>query len=102
MDMFRFEEQGIMEWNIASAKQQFSEVVRLAMREPQVIYNRNKPVAMLISADDFADYQRLQAQQQKSTPAAQFADIRAILAAEGTDGIDTPPRVDRPNPFSDF
>jgi prevent-host-death family protein len=86
-------------WNIASAKQQFSEVVRLAVREPQAIYNRDKPVAVLISADQFADYQRLLAAQQKPALTEQFAQIRAILTAEGSDGIEIPSRIDRPNPF---
>jgi prevent-host-death family protein len=88
-----------MTWNIASAKQQFSEVVRLAVREPQAIYNRDKPVAVLISADQFADYQRLLAAQQKPTLTEQFAQIRAILTAEGSDGIEIAPRMDRPNAF---
>ena len=38
-----------MTWNIASAKQQFSEVVRLTAQEPQAIYNRDKPVAVMVS-----------------------------------------------------
>jgi prevent-host-death family protein len=62
-----------MTWHITSAKQQFSEVVRLAAQEPQAIYNRDRPVAVLISANEFEGYQR-------------------VLAAQ---------RMDRPNPFDD-
>jgi len=88
-----------MSWNIASAKQQFSEIVRLAAREPQAICKRDKPVAVLISAGEFEDYQRLLAAQRKPTLADQFAQIRGILAAEGSDGIEITPRMNRPSPF---
>ena len=47
-----------MTWNIASAKQQFSEVVRLTAEEPQAIYNRDKPVAVLISAEEFEEFKQ--------------------------------------------
>jgi prevent-host-death family protein len=88
-------------WNIANAKQQFSEVVRLAAQEPQAIYNRDRPVAVLISANEFEGYQRFLAAQRKPALEEQFAQIRAILAAEGSDGIEIAPRMDRPNPFDD-
>ena len=47
-----------MTWNIASAKQQFSEVVRLTAEEPQAIYNRDKPVAVMISVEEFEEFKR--------------------------------------------
>ena len=81
-----------MTWNIASAKQQFSEVVRLTAEEPQAIYNRDKPVAVIISAQDERDRPSL---------AQQFDEIRALLAAEGLDGIELPPRTTRPNPMDE-
>lgn len=90
-----------MHWNIANAKQQFSEVVRLAAQEPQPIYNRDKPVAVLISAQDYEDFKQWQAQRKQPSLSELFAEIRAILAAEGEDGIEIPPRTDRPNPFDD-
>ena len=45
-----------MDWNIGNAKQQFSEVVRLAVNEPQAIYKRDKAVAVVISAEEFEAY----------------------------------------------
>ena len=71
-----------MTWNIASAKQQFSEVVRLTAEEPQAIYNRDKPVAVIISAQDFEDFQRWRAERDRPSLAQQFDEIRALLAAE--------------------
>ena len=88
-----------MTWNIASAKQQFSEVVRLTAEEPQAIYNRDKPVAVIISEQDFEDFQRWRAERDRPSLAQQFDEIRALLAAEGLDGIELPPRTTRPNPM---
>jgi prevent-host-death family protein len=72
-----------MTWNIASAKQQFSEVVRLTAEEPQAIYNRDKPVAVIISAQDFEDFQRWRAERDRPSLAQQFDEIRALFAADG-------------------
>lgn len=90
-----------MTWTIANAKQQFSEVVRLTAEEPQAIYNRNKPVAVMISAAEYEEFKRWQQEQRQPTMVALFDEIRTILAAEGEDGIEVPPRTDRPSPFDD-
>lgn len=90
-----------MTWSIANAKQQFSEVVRLTAKEPQAIYNRDKPVAVMISASEYEEFKRWQQEQRQPTMAALFDEIRAILAAEGEDGIEVPLRMDRPSPFDD-
>ena len=90
-----------MTWNIASAKQQFSEVVRLAAEEPQAIYNREKPVAVIISVEEFEEFKQWRIQRERPTIVEQFAEIRALLAAEGFDGIEVPPRANRPSPFDD-
>ena len=89
-------------WNIASAKQQFSEVVRLTAEEPQAIYNRDKPVAVLVSAEDFEEFKQWKAQQAKPSLLELFADLRAALIADGAqDGIELPPRTTRYNPMVD-
>lgn len=91
-----------MTWNIANAKQQFSEVVRLSAEAPQAIYNRDKPVAVLISAADFEELKCLRAKRDAPSLAEQFAQLRAALIDDGfEDGIDVGPRVDRPSPFDD-
>ena len=91
----------VMTWNIASAKQQFSEVVRLTAEEPQAIYNRDRPVAVMISAQDFADFERWRTERDRPTLTQQFDEIRALLAAEGLDGIEIPPRTTRYNAMVD-
>ena len=90
-----------MTWSIASAKQRFSEVVRLTAEEPQAIYNRDKPVAVMVSADEYEEFKQWKAERQRPTLTQLFDEIRAILSAEGEDGIEIPPRTDRPNPFDD-
>jgi len=42
-----------MGWSIAQAKQRLSEVVRLAAREPQPLYNRGRLVGALIDAESY-------------------------------------------------
>lgn len=90
-----------MTWNIANAKQQFSEVVRLTAEEPQAIYNRDKPVAVMISADEFEEFKQWKIQRKRPTLAQQFDEIRALLAEKGEDGIEIPPRTNRPNPMDE-
>ena len=90
-----------MTWNIASAKQQFSEVVRLTAEEPQAIYNRDKPVAVIISAQDFEDFQRWRTERDRPTLTEMFDEISALLAADGQDGIEIPPRTTRYNAMVD-
>lgn len=90
-----------MDWNIATAKQQFSEVVRLTVEEPQAIYNRDKPVAVMVSAREYEEFRQWREQRRKPTMGELFAEIRQILAAEGDDGIELPPRTTRYNPMVD-
>jgi prevent-host-death family protein len=90
-----------MPWNIAQAKQHFSEVVKQAAEEPQLIYNRNQPVAVVIDAKEFARFEEWKkAQEKPRTLAEDFAELRELLKEEGfEDGLEIPPRVDRPNAF---
>jgi prevent-host-death family protein len=92
-----------MNWNVAQAKQHLSEVIREAAHAPQLIYNRSRPVAAVIAAEELAGYQAWKAEQkpaQRKPLAEEFAELRQILAEEGRDGLDIPPRTSsRPNAF---
>ena len=46
-----------MTWSVAEAKARLSEVLNQTQQEPQVIENRGREVAVVLS---MADYQRLQ------------------------------------------
>lgn len=71
-----------MSWNIAQAKQQFSEVVRLSAEEPQAIYNRERCVAAVIDAATFAAFEAWRKQSQRKTLGEEFAELRRIAAEE--------------------
>lgn len=90
-----------MTWNIAQAKQQFSEVVRLSAQEPQVIYNRERRVAAVIDADTFASFEEWCRSSRKKTLGAEFDGLRRI-AVEENYGLPEMPRaaVARANAFA--
>lgn len=89
-----------MNWNVAQAKQHLSEMIREAAREPQLIYNRNRPVAAVIAADELAGYRAWKEQQAKpQTLFDAFAELRR-LADGNPDPIPDPDRSTmRPNAF---
>jgi prevent-host-death family protein len=88
-------------WNIAQAKQQFSEVVRLSAKEPQAIYNRETPVAAVINAEEYAQFQQWRTASQEPTLEQQFDELRQALAEVGFNELPTVPRksLERPNSF---
>jgi prevent-host-death family protein len=70
-----------MRWNIAEAKQRLSEVIRASSQEAQMIYNRDVPVAVVIAAEELADYEAWkQSRTQQSTLADEFIHLRSAAA----------------------
>lgn len=47
-------------WSIQEAKNQFSEVVSAARREPQTVTKHGKPAVVVVAADEFERLRRLQ------------------------------------------
>lgn len=101
MSMKPFIDGHIMTWNIAQAKQQFSEVVRLSAQEPQAIYNRERPVAVLVNAAEFETFHNWRLAQHEPSLSEQFSDLRAALQEARLQGLDIPARsaTQRPNAF---
>jgi hypothetical protein len=95
-----------MGWSIAQAKQRLSEVVRLAAREPQPLYNRGRLVGALIDAESYQAFERWRSGTSEATVARQFDVLRAQLAAQAPSGtgpaepLPAPARIDRPNAFA--
>jgi antitoxin (DNA-binding transcriptional repressor) of toxin-antitoxin stability system len=87
-------------WNIAEAKQKFSELVRAAEEEPQWIYNRDKLVAALVPPDSLQEFLEWKARKQRPTMAEALAELRRICQEENYT-LEIPPRRNRPNPFPD-
>ena len=84
-----------MNWKIAQAKQQLSKVVRLAQKEPQILQNRDEPVAALVSAEEFARFREWQSRH-GDTLADAFEELRKAAEEEEWE-LRIPPRTDRPN-----
>jgi prevent-host-death family protein len=82
----------MMSWNIAQAKQQFSEVVVRSAKEPQSIYNHEKTVAVVISAEEYAQFQQWRIATQEPTLEQQFDELRQALAEVGFDELPSVPR----------
>jgi prevent-host-death family protein len=89
-----------MHWKVAEAKQKFSDIVRQAAREPQLIFKRDRLVAAVVDAETFAAFQAWREQQERRSLADAFAELRRI-AAEEDYTVELPPRHDRPNAFVD-
>jgi prevent-host-death family protein len=94
-----------MNWNVAQAKQRLSEVIREAAHEPQLIVNRNRPVAAVISVEELAVYRAWKEEKAAQQAAPQtlfdaFAELRRIAAGD-PDPIPEPDRFAamRPNAF---
>ncbi|RZI96934.1 MAG: type II toxin-antitoxin system prevent-host-death family antitoxin [Variovorax sp.] len=90
-----------MSWSIAQAKQQFSEVVRLAAEEPQAIYNRATPVAMIVGTQDYEAFKQWQATQGGNPLLQSMNRLRDALAEAASDGLALEPHLpeNRPNAF---
>ena len=89
-----------MNWNIAEAKQKFSELVRAAEEEPQWIYNRDKLVAAVVPPDSLQEFLDWKARTKRPTMAEALEKLRRICEEESY-SLEIPPRKTRPNPFAD-
>lgn len=88
------------EWKISEAKARLSEVVSNCVEEPQVLYNRQKPVAALIDIEEYEAFLAYKEAQKKPTIAEMLDELREINKVEEDFG-ELPPRVDRPLPDFD-
>lgn len=88
------------DWHIGEAKQRFSEMIRDAAEEPQLIYNRDRLVAAVVSVSSSDDVSRLSSGARGRSISEQFAELRAIATEEGYSLI-VPPRRDRKNAFAE-
>ncbi len=90
-------------WNIAAAKQSFTQVIRDAQTAPQIISNRGKPVAAVIAIESLADVERARTARPprltellaplREAALEQHVDVDAPFAPFGT-------RADRRNAFA--
>lgn len=86
-----------MRWKVAEAKQRFSEMLRAAQEEPQVVYKRDTLVAAVVGGETLEELQALQARKRSKTLAEATEELRRLVAEEGE--LVIPERRDRPNAF---
>jgi antitoxin (DNA-binding transcriptional repressor) of toxin-antitoxin stability system len=86
-----------MSWRIAEAKQRFSEVLRRASEEPQLILNRDRLVGAVVGPDDAHALLALR-NRSSSSLADALEEGQRIFREQGYT-LDIPARVDRPNPI---
>jgi prevent-host-death family protein len=72
-----------MPWNIAEAKQRFSEIVRRATENPQLIYNRKRLVAAVIDAEDYNAFKAWAERTAERTLGDELGELRQIMREEG-------------------
>jgi prevent-host-death family protein len=89
---------GNMQWKIAEAKRHFSELVRAASDEPQLILNRDRVVAAVIDPSVLKEFEAWRSAKQRPTLGDVFAELRAICIEENYT-LKTGGRMDRPNAF---
>lgn len=90
------------EWKISEAKARLSEVVSACVDEPQVLYNRKKPVAALIDMDEYEAFLEYKQSKQKPTMRELLDELREINQTE-PEMEALPPRTSRPVPhFEDL
>ena len=87
-------------WKISEAKARLSEVVSHCVDEPQVLYNRKKPVAALIDMEEYVQFLEYKKSTKKKTMAELLDELREINKHE-PEMDELPPRNDRPMPDFD-
>jgi hypothetical protein len=85
-----------MNWKLAAAKQQLSKVVRLAQDEPQILHNREQPVAAVISTNELNLFRAWKKEHSDKTLAQAFAALRQTASDESWE-LEVPGRTDRVN-----
>jgi prevent-host-death family protein len=96
MDATNRHKEAIVPWNIAQAKQRFSDLVKQAAAGPQLIYNRKRLVAAVIDVEEYRAFQQWSQKGGGPTLADEFAELRQILSEENCTLVASP-RSTRPN-----
>ena len=85
-----------MSWKVAAAKQRFSEVLRKAATEPQLIHNREQLVGAVIGREDAEEFLKWRARRARALGDA--IDEAQRICAEEDYCLEVPVRTDRDNP----
>jgi hypothetical protein len=82
-------------WSVADARANLPKVLAGAAREPQAVYRRTEPVAVVVSPRAFEALDAARHARESETLADAFAELRRLGGA-----LRPPRRRDRPNRFA--
>ncbi len=88
-----------MDWKIGHAKQRLSELIRAAEKEPQVVLNRDQPVAVVVGVEVFREFDEWRKRRNRRSIADRFDELRDIMTEEDVQFRPTR-RKDRKNAFA--
>jgi prevent-host-death family protein len=86
-------------WKISEAKARLSELVAHCVEEPQVLYNRKRPVAALIDMEEYKAFEAFKRSRGTPTMGELLDELEAINHEEAD--LDPPVRRDRTVPSMD-
>ncbi len=81
-------------WNLKEAKSHFFDIVKLCGTEPQIIYDRNAPLAVIVDIGMFSQLTASRQTKRRPTVRQLLAELRHIQQTEPVE-IELPPRADR-------
>ena len=83
-------------WTVTDVKDRFAEIMRASLQEPQIVYEQNKPVSVVVDVNFFNQLMNLRARQDRPTIAELLDELREIHKSEPVE-IETSARQDRHN-----
>jgi prevent-host-death family protein len=83
-------------WTVGEARARLPELFKAAARQPQRIFRRTEPAAVVVSPNEYEELDALRKESEEETVADAFAALRALDA-----GLEIPHRRDRKNSFAD-
>jgi len=71
------------QWSVAEARKHFSDLVKAAENEPQLVFRRKELAAVVIDPGLFDRFAKWLAAEQERSVADAFADLRVIVDSTG-------------------
>jgi PHD/YefM family antitoxin component YafN of YafNO toxin-antitoxin module len=83
-------------WTVTDVKGHFAEIMRASLQEPQIVYDQNKPVSVVVDVNFFYQLMNMRTRQARPTIAELLDELSEIHKSESVE-IEAPTRQDRPN-----
>ena len=87
-------------WSTRDAKAKFSSLIRASGKEPQIIFNRDQAICVVIDITLFSELMRIKEAAAAPSIPELLAEIETINRAHPID-FDIPPRMNRPGSNDD-